>query len=127
MTVLNIIFTIMAIVANTALAFLAGYAFVAMRRLQRDVEGMRHSVMMTLTLTMASHVKENFEELNRMKEEFNRLVEAEQYEEAQRLQGVIEKAAHAAKESLAKFNEVCGDNIAEIIVTKVRNGRVEED
>lgn len=124
MTVLGIIFTI---AANAALTFLAGYAFVAMRRLQKDVEGMRHSVMMTFTLTMASHVKENFEELNRMKEEFNRLVEAEQYEEAQRLQGVIEKAANAAKESLAKFNEVCGDNIAEIIVTKVRNGYVEED
>lgn len=122
MTVLGIIFTI---AANAALTFLAGHAFVAMRRLQKDVEGMRHSVMMTLTLTMASHVKENFEELNRMKEEFNRLVEAEQHEEAQRLQGVIEKAAHAAKESLAKFNEVCGDNIAEIIVTKVRNGYVE--
>ena len=100
MEVLNIIFTIVAIVANAAMTFFAGYAFVTMRSLQKDVDGMKHAIAVTTTLTMGSHVKENFEMLNRMKEEFRNLVDSEQYEEAQKMQDAIEKAEHAAKVSL---------------------------
>lgn len=126
MTVLNIIFTIVAIVVNAALTFFAGYAFITMRKLQKDVDGMWRSVTMTLTLTMGSHVKGNFDELNKMKETFNYLVDTEQYEEAQKMQDAIEKAERSAMASLEKFRETCGGNLAEIIVTKVKNGHIED-
>lgn len=127
MTILNIIFTIVAIVANAAMTFFASYAFVTMRKLQKDVGGMKCATAMTLTLTMGSHVKQNFDDLNSMKETFNHLVETEQYEEAQKMHDVIEKAERAAMVALEKFRETCGSNLAEIIVTKVKNGHIEDD
>lgn len=122
MQVLNIIFTVMAIAASAALSFFAGYAFVTMRKMQKEVDGMRRSVMMTLTLVMGDHVKGNFEEVNKMRETMNHLVETEQYEAAQQMQGAIEKAEHTAMESLAKFKEACG-SMAEIVVTQVKVNR----
>ena len=126
MTVLNVIFSITAIVANAAMTFFAAFAFTSLRRLRKDVDSMGHGVAITTTLVMGSHVRENFEEVTRMKEAFNRLVENEQYEEAQKLRDAIEKAERAAKASLERFRKTCG-GIAEITVAGVRYGREEYD
>ena len=120
MQVLNIIFTVMDIVANAALTYFAVSAWFTLRRRQKDVNGMRKAVAITTTLTMGSHVKSNFDEVNKMKATFMHLVENEQYEEARKLQDIIAHAEQSAKESLQRFKETCGD-IGEIIVTQVKS------
>ena len=92
MEVQNIILNVAVIVANGAMAFFAINAWFALHRMERKVNGMSSSVAITTTLTMGEHVRKNFEEVNRMKETFQHLVDTEQYEEAQELQGLIMKA-----------------------------------
>ena len=126
MEVLNIIFNVVAVVANGALTFFAINAWFALHRMEQKVNGMSSSVAITTALTMGEHVRKNFEEVNRMKETFQHLVDTEQYEEAQELQGLIMNAEREAEASLKCFKEICGDSIVDVIVTSVKRANTEE-
>lgn len=127
MQILNIIFTIVAIIANCFLTWFAITAWFELRRLKRDIIGMRHALAVTTTITMGEHVKSNFEQLNKMKSDFHRLVENEQYEEAEELKNAIAKMELSAEHALKEFKDICGDKLCEIVVTKVKRHHSEED
>jgi len=91
MQILNIILYIMAIIANCFLTWFAITAWFELRRLKRDIIGMKRALAVTTTITMGEHVKSNFEQLNEMKAAFHRLIENEQYEEAEKLKAAIKK------------------------------------
>lgn len=120
MELLNIVLTILTIVANIALTFFAISAWFGLHRLERIISSMHRDITITATLTMGNHVKENFEQVNNMKETFNRFVETEHYEEAAQMQEMIEKAEKVAMESLEHFRKTFGENLAEIIVDRVK-------
>lgn len=126
MQILNIIFTIVAIIANGALTYFAITAWFELRRLKRDFTGMKRAMSIVTTITMGEHVKSNLDQLNEMKETFIKLVEEERYEEAERLKAAIAKVERNAKAAMERFEDICGDR-CEIIVTKLKNHHSEEE
>ncbi len=127
MQILNIILSIMAIIANCFLTWFAITAWFELRRIKNDILGMKHALAVTTTITMGEHVKSNFEQLNEMKASFHRLVENEQYEEAEELKNAIAKMELSAEHALKEFKDICGDKLCEVVVTKVKNHIDEEE
>ena len=119
MQILNIIFTIVAVIANAAMTYFAITAWFELRRVKR-------AMAIVTTIAMGERVKSNFDQLNEMKAAFHRLVENEQYEEAEELKNVIAKMELNAEHALKEFKDVCGDS-CEVIVTNVKNRAEEED
>ena len=76
---------------------------------------------------MGKHVKDSFDQINEMKALFRELIEADRYEEAKQLKEAIEQAERNAEDSLKKFKEICGGNLCDIVVTKVKAKHNEED
>ena len=111
MQVLNIIFTIVAIVANAAMTYFAVTAWFEFRKMKR-------SINVTAALTMSDHVRGNFEQLNEMRAAFRRLVKNEQYEEAEKLKTAIVKMEHNAETSLKQLKSLYG-NICDVVMTDV--------
>ena len=119
MQILNIILSIMAIIANCFLTWFAITAWFELRRMKR-------AMAVVTTITMGNHVKDSFEQLNEMKAAFHQLVEEERYEEAERLKAAIANAERNAEHALKKLKDICGDS-CEIVVTKVKNHIDEEE
>lgn len=119
MQTLNIIFTIVAVIANAAMTYFAITAWFELRRMKRDFAGVKRAMVVTTTITVANHVKDSFDQLNDMKETFNQLVEDEQYEEAERLKAAITDAERNAKAATKLFKDICGDS-CDVVVTKVK-------
>ena len=126
MQILNIIFTIVAVIANAAMTYFAITAWFELRRMKRDFAGVKRAMVVTTTITVANHVKDSFDQLNDMKETFNQLVEDEQYEEAERLKAAITDAERNAKAATKLFKDICGDS-CDVVVTKVKAKHSEED
>ena len=126
MQILNIILNIMAIIANCFLTWFAVTAWFELRRMKRKLTGMERAMAIVTTITMGEHVKSNFEQLNEMKAAFHQLVENEQYEEAEELKNAIAKMELSAEHALKEFNDICGDKLCEIVVTKVKSHINEE-
>ena len=127
MQILNIIFTIVAVIANAAVTYFAIAAWFGLRRMKSGMDGMKRALAVTTTITIGDHVRDNFEQLNEMRAVLRRLVEDEHYEEAKELEKDIRKMEHHAEESLRHFKEICGDKLCDIVVTKVKAGRNEEE
>ena len=127
MQIQNIIFTIVAVIANAAVTYFAVTAWFELRRIKNDILGIKRALAITTTITMGEHVKSNFEQLNEMKADFHRLVENEQYEEAEKLKNAIAKVELNAEHALKEFKDICGDKLCEIVVTKVKSRADEED
>lgn len=126
MQILNIIFTIVAIIANAAVTYFAITAWFELRRLKRKLTGMDHAMSVVTTITIGNQVKDNFDQLNDMKETFNLLVEEERYEEAEELKNAITNMERNAKAAMERFKDICGDS-CEVIVTKVKKHINEEE
>lgn len=109
---------VVSLICYCSLTFFAVSAWFALRRLQDDVNVMKKALRISTTMTMGSHLKDNFDELEKMKATLRRLVETEQYAEARKLQSAIAHAEQIVQEALQRFKETCGDT-AEIIVTHV--------
>ena len=127
MQILNIIFTVAATIAYFFLVWFPITAWFELRRMKRDIIGMRHALAVTTTITMGEYVKSTFDQLNKMKSEFHRLVEKEQYEEAEELKNAIAKMELSAEHALKEFKDICGDKLCEVVVTKVKNHIDEEE
>ena len=127
MQILNIIFTIMATIAAWILTLFAITAWGELRRLNRKLTVMERAMTIVTTITMGEHVKSNFEQLNEMKAAFHRLIENEQYEEAEKLKAAITEMERNAEASMKRFKDICGDDICKIVVTKEKKHYNEEE
>jgi hypothetical protein len=126
MHILNIIFTIVAVIANAAMTYFAVTAWSELRRLNRNFTGINRAMAIVTTITMGNRVKDNFDQLNEMKATFLRLVKNEQYEEAEKLKAIIAKMERNAEEEMKDFKDICGDH-CEVFMTKVKNHIDEEE
>jgi len=127
MQILNIIFTIVVIIANGFITWFAITAWFELRRMKRILTGMERAMTIVTPITMGQYVKGNFEQLNEMKAAFRRLVENEQYEDAEELKKAIAKMELNAEHALKEFKDICGDKLCEIVVTKVKSHINEEE
>ena len=126
MQILNIILTIVAIITNGAMVYFVITALFELRRTKRKLTGMERAMTIVTTITMGNYVKECFDQLDKMKAVFHRLVENEQYEEAEELKKAISKVELNAEHVLKEFKDICGDKFCEVVVTKVKS-RIEEE
>lgn len=127
MQILNIIFTIVAIIANATLTYFAITAWIELRRLKCKLTGMERDMAIVKAITMGEHVRSNFEQLNKMKADFLSLVESERYEEAEELKNAIAKMELNAENALREFKDICGGKLCEVVVTKVKSHIDEEE
>ena len=115
MQTLDIILTVSALITNFALSFLVVYEWFALRRLNAAVRGMRGALVKTFSLVFGNHVKSMFDELNKMKGTLSYLVEHEQYEEAEKLKTLIDRAEKNAMDALKEANNLCkGECVIEL-------------
>lgn len=125
MQVLEIILTVVAILAYFATAYFACCAYFYLRR-QKDsiktvddsIETVNISLSRMLMMVMGDHLRDSFREVNALQKEFHELIENERYEEAERLKSIIESAEKSAEKSLHNFKELFGDE-CEVVVTKI--------
>ena len=126
---MNAIMSIMSIISLGTATFFAVSAWFALRRMLDDVRDMKRGIAITTAMTMASNVKSNFDEVNKMRAALARLVESERYEEARELKAEIAEAEHNANKLLQRYKDVCGEGIVEIVVKQARTeeGYMEEE
>ncbi|MBP5425100.1 MAG: hypothetical protein J6Y33_03390 [Prevotella sp.] len=118
MQILNIILTIVAVITNATMAYFAVTAWSELRRMKGGISDMKRALTVVTTITMASHVRENFEQLNKMKATLHLLVQNEQYKEAGEMKTAIMEMERSAKSALGLFDKLCGDGLFEVVVTK---------
>lgn len=126
MQILNIILTVMTIIASWALVFFVLHTTKELREIKHTVFGMRSAIKTVLTISFGNAVRENFEEVDRMKKTFAHLIESEQYEEAEKLHEAIKESEQTAFNFLKAFKESCGDEHTKIIFTSVKDSRLGE-
>lgn len=117
---MNAIMSILSIISLGTATFFAVSAWFALRRLLDDVRDMKRGIAITKAMTMASSVKRNLEEVNKMRAALARLVESERYEEARELKAEIAEVERNTNEFLRRFNDEYGEDIVEIVVTHAR-------
>lgn len=118
MQVLEIILTVVAILAYFATAYFACCAYFYLRRQNDSIKIVSKSLSRMLMMVMGDHLRDSFNEVNAMQKEFHELIENERYEEAERLKSIIESAEKSAEKSLHNFKELFGDE-CEVVVTKI--------
>ncbi len=120
MQTLQIILSLMSIVAYGAMTLLASFAFVRIRSLSDEVGKLRHDTHTTLCITMGEHIRNNVDELNSMKERLEELLEDERFEDAGRLKKITEHQEHLVEQSIARFKNVFGEDAVRVEMTKFR-------
>jgi hypothetical protein len=120
MQTLQIILTLMGIVAYVVTVTFALYAFSRLKRQEEDLKGLKVVAAKTLALVMADHLRDSFEALNDMKETLHDLIDDERFEEAEQLKATIAKAEHAAMRELERFKESFGEDCVDLKVTSIR-------
>lgn len=125
---MNAIMSILSIISLGTAIFFAVSAWFALRRLLDDVRDMKRGIAITKAMTMASNVKSNFDEVNKMRAALARLVESERYEEARELKAEIAEVERNANELLRRFNDVYGEDIVEIVThARTEEGYMKEE
>ena len=120
MQTLQIITMLMSIVAYCAMTFLAGFAFVRIRRLSNEVGRLHHDVHATLCITMGEHIRNDVDELNSMKVRLEELLEDDRFEDAVRLKKIIEHQEHQIDLAIARFKDIFGEDAVKVEVTNFR-------
>jgi len=112
MHTIQIIDSIVSIVAYVAMSFLVGFTFVRIRLQESALKNLTACTVKMTALVTAGFLKSQFESINEMKDQFRCLVEEERYEEAERLKGFILKAEQEAFRELEKFHkQFAGTNV----------------
>ena len=97
---------------------LAISAFFMLRRLNNEIIEMRAAVFRVMAIVSAMHIKQVFDHIADMKKMLRDCIQAEQFEEAKRINDIIASQAEASKEEIENFKKLFGD-IADINVEEV--------
>lgn len=113
-----IILTILGSIAYGAMTFFACSAYFTLRKEHKLIVGMSDVLFNVFAVVSAMKLQGKFEQIESMKRTMQTLVDAERYEEAQKLQTAIAHQEKEAMESLKTFNETFG-HVAEVNITKI--------
>ena len=115
--VLQTIGLVLGIAFYAAAGFCLVNGWIRLRRMESDVNDARIAATQTLFRVTGDHIKQSFEDVNKMRDTLRRLVEQERYEEAKRLKAVIAETERIAMTELRDFKERFADNIDEVSLT----------
>lgn len=118
MEIIRIIAAIAAIASYVVLTIFAIYSFDSLRKLKKEVKDIKFLQPKILASITALQLKDNVKELENMSRMLARLVEAENFEEANKLKAHIEETAKNLQESIKDFNERF-EGIAQLEVCKI--------
>jgi len=118
METLKIIAYIMTVLSYGILAYTAIALYFKMRRMQKDMYMTKEALREIFGMTMSLHVDSKFDQVEKMKETLQELIENEQYEDAERLRNAIEQAQEAAVKQMEILNKYFDSEIIEINMVK---------
>lgn len=121
MQTLQIILTIVSILAYFATSYMAIMAFFYLRHLKKNKEVLREVLKRLLMLSIANEVRENMRDVNEMKIDFQRLIENEQFEDAEQLKKIISRVEGRVKRMIDELNDGLGDGKVEQVIIKTIN------
>lgn len=122
MQTLQIILTIVSILAYLATSYMAIMAFFYLRHLKKNKEVLREVLKKLLMLSIANEVRENTKVVNEMKIDFQRLIENEQFEDAEQLKKIIADVEGNVKRMLDELNDGLGDGkVKQIIIKTIKD------
>lgn len=107
-------------IAYIMVTFFAIYAYFTLRGQRKEISFIKGAVREMSVMMMAKRVKENFEEVEKMKGTLQMLISTEQYEEAERFKKFIEEAEKTAQKSLKNFQELFKDSSCKLFVTEIK-------
>ena len=119
MQALQIITDFIVSIGHVALIAFCITSFMVLRQMIKDINHLKTAQQKCLMVTMAEHLRSNFNEVNTMRETMQELVENEDFEQAEKLKAVLDKAEADALSALKQFKETFGDDIVEIEATKI--------
>lgn len=120
MEIPHVILTVASCVAYLFLTFFTCHAYLRMKRQESEQNEMKIMLMKILAITMGEHLKSSFESVNDMKEALEELIEAERFEEAEKLKSVIADAERGAFMELERFRKHFGDECVDVKLMNVR-------
>lgn len=98
-------------VAYGTMAFLASYAFVRLRRIERKFDSLHGTQRMTFAMMMDGNIRQNQEAVKRLAEEMQQAVDEDRYEDAEQLRKVIAERQQYILKQLAfiksEFSDEC--------------------
>ena len=107
-------------IAYIMVTFFATYAYFTLREQSKKISFIKGAVREMSVMMMAKRVKENFEEVEKMKATLQMLISTEQYEEAERFKKFIEEAENTAQKSLKNFQDLFKDSSCKLFVTDIK-------
>ena len=115
MQTLQIIVTVLASMAYAVCTYMAITSFFMLRRTRNNIMRLSRDMERITALALSTHIKQNFEHLAKMKALFERLVEEEKFEEADKLKKQIAFEEKQTNEALQEFKDMFGDDSVSII------------
>lgn len=125
MQTLQIILTIVSILAYLATSYMAIMAFFYLRHLKKNKEVLREVLKRLLMLSIANEVRENMRDVNEMKIDFQRLIENEQFEDAEQLKKIISRVEGRVKRMIDELNDGLGDGkVEQVIISAIKDKKM---
>jgi len=110
-----------------AITYFAVSAWFKLRRMEKQMDEVKYAAMTAMAVTMGEHLRQSFNEINRMQDQLRSLVEQERYEEAERMKSFISDAQQSAMREMKKFKQHFGEDICDVNVMNIHVNSGKED
>lgn len=122
MQTLQFILTIVSIVAYVATAYMAIMAYFYFRHLKSKEVPLRNVLKRLVTLSIVNEVRENVRDVNEMKTDLQRLIENEQFEDAEQLKKIISRVEGRLKRMIDELDATIGDGkVEQVIISTIKD------
>ena len=110
-TIIDITLSICSVIASGAMTFFAVSAWFTLRRVSADVLELEKATGKMYAIVSVLKIQMSFNQLNDLKEVFNELISAEQFEEAAKLKAVIENEERQILREIEQCQKTCGEHV----------------
>ena len=125
MQTLEIRLTIVSIVAYVATAYMAIMVYFYFRHLKSKEVPLRNVLKSLVTLSIVNEVRENVRDVNEMKTDLQRLIENEQFEDAEQLKKIISRVEGRVKRIIDELDATIGDGkVEQVIISAIKDKKL---
>lgn len=125
MQTLQFILTIVSILAYVATSYMAIMAFFYLGRLKKREVFLKNVMKQLVTLSIVNEVRENVRDVNEMKTDLQRLIENEQFEDAEQLKKIISRVEGRVKRMIDELDATIGDGkVEQVIISAIKDKKL---
>lgn len=125
MQTLQFILTIVSILAYVVTSYMAIMAFFYLGRLKKREDFLRNVMKQLVTLSIVNEVRENVRDVNEMKTDLQRLIENEQFEDAEQLKKIISRVEGRVKRMIDELDATIGDGkVEQVIISAIKDKKL---